>query len=87
MSAARSKPPWTRHLNGTPLRSDGKLTILSLAAEAGVKRAREFTGPRPLAQLEAYVTCWRNPDAAGLTSAAESSVHRCSHSAIKPSRT
>ena len=27
-----------RLLNGTPLRSDGKLTIMSLAAEAGVKR-------------------------------------------------
>lgn len=27
-----------RLLNGTPLRSDGKLTIVSLAAEAGVKR-------------------------------------------------
>lgn len=84
-----------RLLNGTPLRSDGKLTIVSLAAEAGVKRhvlthkhtdlkdlfnarvkaqdpapasetalreqndelrrratrAREFTGPRPLAEL------------------------------------
>ena len=27
-----------RLLNGTPLRSDGKLTIVSVAAEAGVKR-------------------------------------------------
>jgi len=27
-----------RLLNGTPLRSDGKLTIVSLAVEAGVKR-------------------------------------------------
>jgi hypothetical protein len=27
-----------RLLNGTPLRSDGKLTIVSLAAEASVKR-------------------------------------------------
>jgi hypothetical protein len=27
-----------RLLNGTPLRSDGKLTIVSLAAEAAVKR-------------------------------------------------
>jgi chromosome segregation ATPase len=27
-----------RLLNGTPLRSDGKLTVVSLAAEAGVKR-------------------------------------------------
>lgn len=27
-----------RLLNGTPLRSEGKLTIVSLAAEAGVKR-------------------------------------------------
>jgi len=27
-----------RLLNGTPLRSDGKLTIVTLAAEAGVKR-------------------------------------------------
>lgn len=27
-----------RLLNGTPLRSDGRLTIVSLAAEAGVKR-------------------------------------------------
>jgi len=38
MSATRSKPPGDRLLNGTPLRSDGKLTIVSLAAEAGVKR-------------------------------------------------
>ena len=44
-------------------------------------RAREFTGPRPHAQLGAGANCWRNPDADGLTSAAESSVHRCSHSA------
>jgi hypothetical protein len=34
-----------RLLNGTPLRSDGKLTIMSLAAEAGVKRhARRHLG-------------------------------------------
>ena len=50
-------------------------------------RPRDFTGPRPLAQLAAPATSWRNPDAAGLTSAAEASVHRCSHSAIKPGRT
>jgi hypothetical protein len=35
-----------RLLNGTPLRSDGKLTIVSLAAEAGVIAAR----PHPQAQ-------------------------------------
>jgi hypothetical protein len=49
-------------------------------------RARQFTGPRPLAQLETSVSYWLVPDPAGLTSAAESSVHRCSHSVIKPSR-
>jgi hypothetical protein len=156
-----------RLLNSTPLRSDGKLTIVSLAAEAGVKRhalthkhtdlkdlfnarvraqdsvpasetalreqnteplrklddmraerdeykqaadalaralnvlttendelrrraspAREFTGPRPLAQLRpAPADCWPNPDSDGLTSPAESSVHRRSHSAIKLIRT
>ena len=155
-----------RLLNGTPLRSDGKLTIMSLAAEAGVKRhvlthkhtdlkdlfnarvraqdsvpARETVlheqnaGATPQARRHARRTrrvqagrrrarprpqrpdhgergttppgqpgarihraatarlvtapagCWPNPDSDGLTSPAESSVHRRSHSAIKPSRT
>ena len=38
MNAPRSKPPWTGSWPGTPLRSGGQLTIVSLAAEAGVKR-------------------------------------------------
>ncbi len=35
---ARIKVAMDRLLEGTPLRSDGKLTIVSLAIEAGVKR-------------------------------------------------
>jgi chromosome segregation ATPase len=38
MNAPRSKPPWTGSWPAPPLRSGGQLTIVSLAAEAGVKR-------------------------------------------------
>jgi hypothetical protein len=41
-----------RLLNGTPLRSDGKLTIVSLAAEAGVKRHALTHAHRPQRSLQ-----------------------------------
>ena len=58
-----------RLLNGTPLRSDGKLTIMSLAAEAGVKRhvlTHKHTDLKDLfnARVKSAALCARQRDRA-----------------------
>lgn len=55
-----------------------------LRRRASRARVHRATTTHP---VTASAGCWLNPHAAALTSPAESSVYRRSHSAIKPSRT